>query len=87
MPLYDGWWLQTEYQRLALGYGPRFEDPHRPNTHWDFLLKEAYWLARDVGQVRSSSSSSSSSFKSSAVQQCQQQQQQQRVCRDLGERH
>lgn len=43
---------QAEYQRLALGYGPRFEDAHRPMTHWDFLLKEAYWLARDVGQVR-----------------------------------
>jgi hypothetical protein len=46
------WLTQAEYQRLALGYGPRFEDPHRPLSHWDFLLKEAYWLARDVGQVR-----------------------------------
>jgi hypothetical protein len=21
-------------------------------THWDFLLKEAFWMAKDFGQVR-----------------------------------
>lgn len=44
--------LQTEWQRRALAYGPKYEDPPRPMTHWDFLLKEAFWMAKDFGQVR-----------------------------------
>jgi hypothetical protein len=35
-----------------MAYGPRYEDPARPLTHWDFLLKEAHWMAKDFGQVR-----------------------------------
>jgi hypothetical protein len=34
-----------------MAYGPRYEDPARPLTHWDFLLKEAHWMAKDFGQV------------------------------------
>lgn len=43
--------LQAEWQRRALGYGPKHEDPPRPYTHRDWLLKEAIWLAKDMGQV------------------------------------
>jgi hypothetical protein len=44
--------VQAEWQKRALGYGPRCEDPARALTHWDYLLKEAHWLAKDMGQVR-----------------------------------
>eukprot|EP00879_Flechtneria_rotunda_P032485 GHRR01035698.1.p1 GENE.GHRR01035698.1~~GHRR01035698.1.p1 ORF type:complete len:344 (+),score=190.14 GHRR01035698.1:236-1267(+) len=44
--------IQDYWQRLAQGYGPKHDDPPRPLTHWDFLLKEAHWLAKDMGQER-----------------------------------
>eukprot|EP00775_Hariotina_reticulata_P008679 gene8679-8860_t len=40
----------TEWQKRALGYGPRYEDPARALTHWDYLLRETHWLAKDMGQ-------------------------------------
>ena len=35
---------------LALARGPPSAEPAQPKCHWDFLLREALWLAVDFSQ-------------------------------------
>ena len=44
--------LQARWRELALGFLPRWEDPPRGWSHFDYLLREARWLANDMAQER-----------------------------------
>lgn len=43
---------QARWRDLAWGFAPRWEDPPRPYSHHDYLLREMRWLANDMAQVR-----------------------------------
>jgi hypothetical protein len=43
---------QARWRELAWGFAPRWEDPPRGASHYDYYLREARWLANDVAQER-----------------------------------
>ncbi len=42
---------QEEWKVLAAAFNFPVEEPKRNATHWDFLLREAEWMAEDFMQV------------------------------------
>lgn len=41
---------------MAAAYNFPCEEPKRAATHWDYVLREAQWLAEDMMQVRRTNS-------------------------------
>ncbi len=42
---------QAQWKSLAAAFNFPCEEPKRSATHWDYVLREAQWLAEDFMQV------------------------------------